>query len=252
MEATLFHIQRFCLHDGFGIRTTVFFKGCNLRCMWCANPESQLLRLQPELEEALRGRVWTLEEVLDEVMKDQAFYQESGGGVTLSGGEPLQQADFAAALCDALHERHVTVGIETAADVPREAFLKVFSRLDFAQMDLKHWDDTRHRAGTGVGLERILANLRLALAGRIPVFPRIPVIPGFNDSLDDARAFGVLLTELGAKTVQLLPFHQMGEKKYQEMELEYSLRGVPQLHNDDLKPFGAVLEEAGLTVQMGG
>ncbi len=252
MEAILFNIQKFCLHDGPGIRSTVFFKGCNLRCYWCANPESQSRRLRPELGEKLRGRVWTLEEVLEELLQDKAFYDHSGGGVTLSGGEPLLQADFACALCDALHEHGIAVSIETAAAVPAPLFERVFRKLDTAHIDLKHYDPEKHRAGTGAGLERTLANIRTALAGPIPVFLRIPVIPGFNDSLDDARGFAGLLHELGTDRVQLLPFHQMGEKKYEELGRNYRLRGVAQLHDEDLDSFAAVLRENGIDVQIGG
>lgn len=252
MEAVLFNIQRFCLHDGPGIRSTVFFKGCNLRCRWCANPEAFSMQIHPELEASLRGRVWTLEEVLAEVLKDKAFYDESGGGVTLSGGEPLLQADFACALCDALHEQGVSVAIETAACVQEQTFQKVFKRLDVAHIDVKHWDDVRHREATGVGTEQIHSNIKFALEGPIPVFLRIPVIPCFNDSLEDAAQFGKLFTELGAKVVHLLPFHQLGEKKYEKMAQEYMLAGVPQLHEEDLKAYAAVLEQSGIQVQIGG
>jgi len=252
MEAVLFNIQKFCLHDGPGIRTTVFFKGCNLRCRWCANPESQSRRLHPELGARLQGRVWTLEEVLEEVLRDKAFYDHSGGGVTLSGGEPLLQADFACALCDALHEQGVAVSIETAASVPERMFGKVLARLDTAHIDLKHWDGAKHREGTGVGLERTLQNIRAALASPVPVFLRIPVIPGFNDSLEDAGHFARLLRELGSGRVQLLPFHQMGEKKYEEMGLPYAMRGVRQLHEEDLEDFASVLRKEGVEVQLGG
>jgi len=252
MEAVLFNIQKFCLHDGPGIRTTVFFKGCNLRCRWCANPESQSRRLRPELGEKLQGRVWTLEEVLEAVLRDKAFYDHSGGGVTLSGGEPLLQADFVCALCDALHAHGVEVSIETAASVPGGIFDRVLARLDTAHIDLKHWDEEKHRAGTGAGLAKTLRNIRAALASPIPVFLRIPVIPGFNDSLEDAGRFALLLRELGSGRVQLLPFHQMGEKKYEEMGLPYALRGVRQLHEEDLEDYAAVLRREGLEVQLGG
>ncbi len=252
MEAILFNIQRFCLHDGPGIRSTIFFKGCPLRCRWCANPEAISSRLRSELEASLRGGIWTLEEVLEEVLKDKVFYDGSDGGVTLSGGEPLSQADFACALCDALHENGVSVAVETAAHVPEQTFRRVFEKLDMAHIDIKHWDDVRHREGTGVGTERIQENIRIALGSGIPVFLRIPVIPGFNDSLEDAAQFGKLLTELKAKTVHLLPFHQLGEQKYEKLSQEYAFQGIPQMHDEDLREYASVLEKAGLQVQVGG
>lgn len=252
MEAVLFNIQKFCLHDGPGIRSTVFFKGCNLRCRWCANPESQPGEVQPALGEKLRGRRWSLEEVLAEVLRDKVFYEQSGGGVTCSGGEPLLQADFVCSLADALHKEGIPVSIETAANVPEERFRRVFAKLDSAHIDLKHFDEAKHREGTGAGLSRILANLKYALSGPIPVHVRIPVIPRYNDSPEDARGFSALLKELGADHVQILPFHQMGEKKYEEMGLDYALRGVAQLHDEDLAEYAAILEDAGLQVQIGG
>ncbi len=252
MNAILFNIQKFCLHDGPGIRTTVFFKGCNLRCRWCANPESQSRKLRPELSERLRGRVWTLEEVLREVLRDKPFYEESGGGVTFSGGEPLLQADFVRALAGALRGEGVATSIETAAAVPPALFEKVFPLLDSAHIDLKHYDEEKHRAGTGVGLAHVLANLKTALASSTPVNVRIPIIPGYNDAPDDARAFANLLRELGAKSVQILPFHQMGEKKYEELGRDYPLRGVPPLHEEDLSEYAAILGGGELAVQIGG
>lgn len=251
MEATLFNIQKFCLHDGPGIRTTVFFKGCNLRCAWCANPESQAMAPE-EMGGKPVGRAYTLEEVLEETCKDKPFYDQSGGGVTLSGGEPLMQADFACALCDALHAQGVSVGIETAALADTGAFERVLGKLDFAQIDLKHWDEEKHRLGTGVGNAQILNNLRLALASSLPVIVRIPVIPGFNDSPADARAFGDLLAGLGAREVQLMPFHQLGELKYSDLGRPYAYGGVPQLHEEGLSAFAGALTEAGLKAQIGG
>lgn len=252
MEAVLLNIQHFCLHDGPGIRSTIFFKGCNLRCHWCANPESISMKVRPELEESLGGRIWKLEEVLHDVLKDKVFYDESGGGVTLSGGEPLLQADFACALCDALHAHGVAVAIETAACVPEQTFMKVFEKLDVAHIDLKHWNDASYRQGTGAGIDLVLSNIRRALAGSIPVFLRIPIIPGFNDSLEDARQFGNVLADVGANAVQLLPFHQFGEKKYEKLALEYSMNGIAQLHDEDVQDYASVLKESGLHVQISG
>lgn len=245
-KALLFNIQKFCLHDGYGIRTTLFFKGCNLRCGWCSNPESQ----STQTDEA--GRYYTLEEIMETVLKDKPFYDKSGGGVTLSGGEPLLQADFVCALCDTLHAIGVTVGLETAANVPEAIFAEALSKCDFAYIDLKHWNDAKHRQGTGVGNQLILLNIRHALASGKPIMLRIPVIPGYNDSIEDAQAFASLLGDLGAKNVQLLPFHQLGENKYSSLSLPYAYEGVPQMRDEDLNEFAEVLISSGMTVQIGG
>lgn len=251
MRALIFNIQKFSLHDGFGIRSTVFFKGCNLRCPWCSNPESQLC--EPQLMDGKSiGRYYTLQEVLGEVLKDKAFYERSGGGVTLSGGEPLLQADFACALCDALRENGVGTAIETAACVSFDTFRKVFDKLDFAQMDIKHYNEEKHKAVTGISNAQAIENLRWALRQGKRVIPRIPVIPGFNDALCDADGFGALLTALGATEVQILPFHQLGESKYDKLGKEYQYKGKDQLHDEDLLLYAATLEKSGLKVQIGG
>ena len=240
MKGILFNIQKFSLHDGAGIRTTLFFKGCNLRCRWCANPESQ--KMEPEqLGAETTGRAYTLEEVLAEAMRDKPFYDRSGGGVTLSGGEPLLQADFAAALCRQLRERGVNVSMETAACVPLATFQKVFPLLDSAHIDLKHYDPAKHQTYTGVDNQQILENIAYALSQPVPVVLRVPVIPGFNDAPADMEAFRALFHRLGAKSVQLLPFHQMGESKYAKMGLPYAYAGVPQLHEEDLNDLAAIL-----------
>ena len=245
-KALLFNIQKFCLHDGYGIRTTLFFKGCNLRCGWCSNPESQS-SLPDE-----SGRYYTLEEIMETVLKDKPFYDKSGGGVTLSGGEPLMQPEFVCALCDALHANGVTVGLETAANVPERVFAEVLSRCDFAHIDIKHWDDAKHRQGTGVGNKLILRNIRHALASGKPIMLRIPVIPGYNNSIEDAKAFAALLGELDAKDVQLLPFHQLGEQKYRNLHMAYAFEGIPQMHDEELSAFAEVVASAGIAVQIGG
>ena len=251
MKALIFNIQRFSLHDGNGIRTTVFFKGCNLRCKWCANPES--LSTEPEMmENAEIGRYYTLDELMSELLKDKAFYDKSGGGVTLSGGEPLLQAEFVCALCDALHDNGISVGIETAANVPLNVFADVLSKIDFALIDLKHHDSDQYKEGTGVGNMLILENIRYALTQRTPVTLRIPVIPGYNDSIEDAHMFAKLLGELGAKEVHVLPFHQLGDNKYKKLGLPYDYAGVPQLHDEDLEAFAGTLSSSGLKVQIGG
>lgn len=251
MKALIFNIQRFSLHDGDGIRTTVFFKGCNLHCQWCANPES--LSTEPEIMENEEiGRYYTLSELMAEIRKDKPFYDKSGGGVTLSGGEPLLQAGFVCALCDALHAEGITVGIETAANVQRALFAKVLEHIDFALIDLKHYSSDMHKKGTGAENKMILENIRYALSQQTPVTIRIPIIPGYNNSFEDAKAFAGLLNELGAKDVHILPFHQLGENKYNKLGLLYAYKDIPQLHDEDLEGFADILSSFGLNIQIGG
>ena len=228
MKASLFNIQKFCLNDGPGIRTTVFFGGCNLRCRWCANPECHLRSGQRE---------YGLEELLAEVLKDKVFYDKSGGGVTLSGGEVLTQAEFALEFCRLLHENGVRTAAETAGNVPAALFGRFLRETDFVFMDLKHHDSARHREGTGVGNEQILENLERLVRSGVEYRVRIPVIPGFNDSPEDAEAFCRVLEKLGVRHLELLPFHQFGEGKYQKHGLPYAYAGVPRLTREQLAPY---------------
>jgi len=247
-EAMVFNLQKFSIHDGAGIRTDVFFQGCNLRCGWCSNPESQPLTPLP----GEKVTAYTVEALVRELVKDKPFYDESGGGVTLTGGEALLQPDFVVELTSALHRAGIHVAIETAACVSEVVFARVLAAVDFAYIDLKHYDDEKHRAGTGVGNALILRNIAAALKGTTPVIVRIPVIPGYNDRAEDFEGFASVLNVLGAKEVQLLPFHQLGESKYQRLQLEYTYDGQKQLRDADVSAFAAALECAGIKVQIGG
>jgi len=248
LTATVFNLQKFSIHDGAGIRTDVFFQGCNLSCGWCANPESQPLKPLP----GERATEYTVDALLAELVKDKPFYEESGGGVTLTGGEPMLHEAFVLALVDALHREGIHVAIETAACVSEAVFVRVLRAVDFAYIDLKHYDDKKHRAGTGVGNALILRNIAAALKEKTPVVVRIPVIPGFNDSVKDFEGFADALTQLGAKEVQLLPFHQLGENKYRRLNLTYAYDGVKQMQDGDVEDFARALSHAGLSVQIGG
>ncbi|NLI52805.1 MAG: glycyl-radical enzyme activating protein [Clostridiales bacterium] len=247
-KALVFNLQKFSIHDGAGIRTDVFFQGCNLRCKWCANPESQPMEPLP----GESAKAYTVDELVEELLKDKPFYDESGGGVTLTGGEALLHPEFVLELTQALHREGVHVAVETAACVSEDVFARVLAAVDFAYIDLKHYDDTKHREGTGVGNELILRNIAAALKGKTPVVVRIPVIPGYNDSEANFEGFAKTLTALGAKDVQLLPFHQLGESKYRRLNLDYAYDGTKQLHDGDVSAFAAALTRAGLNVQIGG
>lgn len=240
MQATIFNIQKFSLHDGPGIRTVVFFKGCPLRCKWCSNPESQSPK--PQLMDGeMKGCLMTVEEVVDVCMQDIDFYLESGGGVTLSGGEALVYPDFAVELLRNLYEKGVHTAIETTGYARADIFEKVVCHLDLLLFDVKHYDDARHFEGTGVHNKRILENLQYAIRQGMKVLPRIPIIPGFNSSLADAQGFSELLNRVGAKRAQLLPFHQFGEKKYEMLHRDYQLSKCRALHPEELEDYKNVL-----------
>jgi pyruvate formate lyase activating enzyme len=257
MEGILFNIQKFSIHDGPGIRTAVFFKGCPLRCGWCSNPESHLmgLRIFPESrrgefpDQSLSGRSYSAEEVLAICLEDLAFYEESGGGVTLTGGEVLAQDAFAEALLVRLGEAGVHRAVETSGYAVPAVFNRVADHTDLILFDIKHHDRDRHFEGTGVYPEMILDNFRSALGRRASgegprVLPRIPVIPGYNDGLEDAAAFAELLRDAGE--VQLLPFHQFGQNKYARLGLRYGFDKAKALRPEGLEPYRRVFESRGL------
>ena len=242
----LFNIQKFSIHDGPGIRTALFFKGCPLRCQWCSNPESFESGVQPEREAGLAGAWYTYEEVLRICLEDQVFYEESGGGVTLTGGDVLSQAQAAAALLGLLKEKGIHTAIETSGFATTDVFERVIADADLLLYDLKHYDESRHHAGTGVGTAQILQNLRHAIARGKDVLVRIPVIPGYNDAIADAAGFAALLVSLGIRRVQLLPFQQLGAGKYARLGLDYAYGGAKSLHREDLAAYQAVFTQSGI------
>ena len=294
MTGIIINIQKFSIHDGPGVRTTVFLKGCPLRCRWCANPESQspgiqmlydakkcavcgtCLKICPEQaismdvaghihidrahctaclqcyktcpRQALSwaGEEKTVDEVFRVCMQDLPFYEESGGGVTLSGGEAMVQPDFAEALILRLKENGIHTAIETTGCVGTDVFRRLVPLFDLLLFDVKHWDSAAHRDGTGMGNERIVENLRWAVERNLTVLPRIPVIPGFNDTLSDAEGLAALIADIGLKQVQLLPFHQMGERKYEFLGKDYGFNGVKPLHQEELEAYRRMFQEKGL------
>lgn len=292
-QGITFNIQKFSIHDGPGIRTTVFFKGCPLRCQWCSNPESQLHQIQivcshdnclkcqtclrhcpqkaiyfennriqfhydrcnacmecvemcPVEALSCEGEYKTVEEIVAICKQDIDFYEESGGGVTISGGEGMAQAKFLQQLLTALKAQHIHVAIETTGYVSQELFRQLAPQFDLLLFDVKHYDSCKHHRYTGVHNELIISNLKWAIAQGLNVLPRIPVIPHFNDTLNDAKQLASLLLDVKATRVQLLPFHQFGEKKYALFNKEYSYRDIAMLHPEDLKEYQEVMIKKGL------
>ncbi|MDR2662309.1 MAG: glycyl-radical enzyme activating protein [Treponema sp.] len=293
LTGILFNIQKFSLHDGPGIRTVVFFKGCPLGCRWCSNPESQEAKILILWDQAAcvrcgncagacpvraialedgtvtvnraactgcgncagacgAGALWpdarrySLAEVLERCLQDRPFYEESSGGVTLSGGEALVQPDFAAALLRSLKAEGIHTALETSGHGPPDIFRTVTEAADLLLFDIKHYDGQRHAEGTGISRDRILDNLRRALAAGKNLLPRIPVIPGFNAGPEDAQGFVRFFKTLNLDRVQLLPFHQFGEKKYTLLNKPYTLKRVPPLHPEDLQEYRQIFLDAGI------
>ena len=192
------------------------------------------------------GDTKTVDEVLRVCLQDQPFYEDSGGGVTLSGGEALTWPDFCEELLVRLHEEGIDTCMETESHVPRTVFRRIVPLLDHLLMDLKHVDPARLKEHTGVDDRLMLANLRWAIEQGMDVLPRTPVIPGFNDDLEDARAMARWLRDVGAARVQLLPFHNFGESKYTLLDMPYALHGVKNLHPEDLEDYRQAYLDEGI------
>ena len=206
LTGLIFNIQKFSINDGPGIRSTIFFAGCPLSCRWCSNPESQNRNRDAALacgDPKLTGRSWTIEEVLAEAEKDRCFYEESGGGITLSGGEVLQQHDFAAALLKEAHKRGLHCAAETTGFAAHEVFSEFIRNIDLLLFDMKHCAREIHREKTGVYNDVILENMRYAVAQKVPIIARIPVIPGFNANKKAAAGMAALLKDMGITEVHL-------------------------------------------------
>ena len=263
ITATIFDIERNSYVDGPGIRTTVFFKGCNLRCAWCHNPESQSPKPQmmfyknkctgcgkckekcpnhlescelcgkctiycPHDAREICGKEYTVDEVVREILNDKAFYDHSGGGVTFSGGECMLQIDFLEEILKACKENGIHTAVDTAGHVPWEYFQKIMAYTDLFLYDVKTTDNDVHKKYTSVGNFRILDNLSNLLKSGKSVWVRVPVVPGVNDTEEEMERIKKLFEEWGyPEKVEFLPYHAMGEHKYASLGRETEKFDVP-------------------------
>jgi pyruvate formate lyase activating enzyme len=307
LKGLITHIQRYSIHDGPGIRTVVFFKGCPLTCLWCCNPETQSFKLELEFiknlcqhcgqcvkicpENAVNsdlfcpetakinhqkcticgkcvlacptgalktiGEVMEAEAILAVIKKDGAFYRRSGGGVTLSGGEPLSQPDFAAHLLRLCNDLNINTAIETCGLAAQMVFEQILPFTDLFLFDIKNLEPLMHQRLTGVSNELILSNLRWLRSKSAQVILRLPLIPGLNMDKDNLQSLSKLVNELGIQEVNLMPFHQMGRDKYSHLGKVYQLAEQIELRLDkketkkliDIQNF---LESEKVTVVIGG
>ena len=223
-SGTIFSIEEFAINDGPGIRTTVFLKGCPLRCAWCHNPEGWSPKpqwLDKKGRKELCGYEITAEELAAKLLRDKELYQDSGGGVTFTGGEPLAQAAF---LCDVMRRLpEVHKAVETSGFASKETFHEVLSLADLILMDIKLADPELHTRYTGQDNAVILENLQMLKDSGKPFIVRIPLIPGVNDSLENMEATVALLEGAkGLQRVELLPYHKTAGAKYPMVGITYN------------------------------
>lgn len=252
----IFDIQKYSIHDGPGIRTIVFLKGCAFRCPWCCNPESQEFEIQTMKfggKDKIVGRDVTVREVMDEVLKDMPYYVRSGGGLTLSGGESLLQPKFAIALLKAAKESGITTAIETTGFAPFETIQKYLNYLDYVLMDIKHMNEAKHKEFCKQSNELVLENARKIKATGANLTIRIPVIPTFNNTKEEIRDIARFAKDLGVEQLHLLPYHRMGEDKYVGLGRDYQLKGIEPMTNEYMKElYEAAAEIFGAGCQIGG
>lgn len=305
VTAPIFNVQTYSIHDGPGIRVTVFVKGCPLRCLWCANPESNLAKPQlmtysskctgcgrcvelcpkkairieqkdekyiavtdrtlcvdcgacvsacPNDARELAGETMTVEEVLAKVLKDKLFIDASGGGMTVSGGECLMHPEFTEALLYAARQEGLHTAVESCSFAARPIIDQVFRYVDLGLLDIKHMDSAEHQRLTGVPNEQILENIKHIYHDlKVPVYVRVPTIPGYNDSDENIAATAKFAAEeLGPDVqVHLLPYHRLGESKNESLgkQMDMSIEVPSDEHMQHLK---SIVESYGLKSQIGG
>lgn len=284
MRGMITEIQRFSLNDGPGIRTTVFFKGCDMKCSWCHNPET--LEMKPQLmfysqkcigcghcftecktgahyiddsgahkidrllcnscgkcAEAcyaqalvMCGKEMSVDEVMFEIEQDKPYYENSGGGVTLSGGEVLMQKEFAEEIADACHQKGIKIAVESNISLPFEEIEPLFSKMDFIMCDLKIFDEDRHRKYIGIGNSQILKNIKAIDGLGIPMIVRTPLIPGATDSVDNIREITKYLSGIKNLTrYEMLNFNPLGASKYDGLNYENAFKGKLPLDKTHLE-----------------
>ena len=294
-SALIANIQGYSIHDGPGIRTVVFLKGCPLRCRWCANPENLQDRIRagflanlcqhcgrcakvcprgailPDPDRRIDrtrcddccecvdacfygalvryGELKTVEETFDKVRRDKMFYDASGGGVTVSGGEPLTHADFVAELFTLCREEGINTCVETCGCVPRSAFEKVLNLTDTFYFDLKLMDAEKHREYTGRGNADILENARFLAGKGASLLFRQPLIPGVNSPEENVRATAAFIRSLGREDLQLqlIPYHRMGTSKYAALDMPYTLEEMKLMSGEEVEAVRALYEACGVT-----
>ena len=254
-KGRIFDIQRFSVHDGPGIRTIVFLKGCFLRCRWCCNPEGQEFGIQQMTMNGKTktvGQDITVEEVLDIVERDRIYYNRSGGGLTLSGGECLGQIDFARDLLRGAKERGINTAIESTGFADWTKIEQLIPYLDVYLMDIKHMNSAKHKEFTSQPNEKILENAKKIAQNFNKLIIRTPIIPTFNDTKEEVRAIARYTKSIGVNEMHILPYHRLGKDKYYGLNRTYTMEEIEPPSKELMNELLEVVISEGLKGQIGG
>jgi pyruvate formate lyase activating enzyme len=265
VSGIVFDIKKYAVHDGPGIRSTIFLKGCPAQCWWCHNPESQdpaPVKVQKEYsidgetvtEEEEIGTLMTSQQVMMEINKDIIFFDESGGGVTFSGGEPLMQANFLSEILDLCRVNSIHTALDTTGYAPPDVFNSVMNKVDLFLFDLKFIDESKHLNYTGVSNKQTLFNLKTLIQLKKNVILRFPVIPGITDNaenLGQVKSFILTIAD-GINEINLLPYHNIAGSKYQRLSKENKMIGKKEPSKNRLSELKKEFENSGLLVKIGG
>lgn len=248
----IYNIQHFAIHDGPGIRTTIFFKGCPLDCWWCHNPESR--SYEPlEMNGKTVGTLWKTDELLKEILKDQVFYDESGGGVTYSGGEPMSQINFLEPLMKLVQAEGIHQAIDTSGHAPTPFFERIIPYTDLFLFDLKLMKEDEHNKYTDESNQLIIKNLKFLLEQDKQLIIRIPLIPGIttkDGNLSNIISF--LKASNYTSEIHLLPYHKTADHKYQALGITNRMNGVQEMTEEEKITSLHLFESNGFHVRLGG
>lgn len=248
VEGIIFDIKHFAVHDGPGIRQTVFFKGCPLHCWWCHNPESQSFSIDSYTKETrldelifsrpeMLGYKISVDELMQQIEGDRVFFEESGGGVTFSGGEPCSQPEFLVQMLIKCRNAGIHTAVDTSGYTKQTDFERIANHTDLFLYDLKLADDNLHRKYTGVGNSQIVSNLYWLDAANIPYVIRIPVVPDITDTRENLDGLMQILKGLHhCGAVELLPYHNISQHKYDRFGISNRLHNIPTMSAHELKP----------------
>ncbi len=264
MQGTIFDIKHYAIHDGPGIRQTIFFKGCPLSCWWCHNPESRSSEIIDLIKEEVVGeqkvcvtetigKKYSVIDVLKEIEKDIVFFEESGGGITLSGGEPLLQYEFVLELLKQCRKREIHTCVDTTGNVSGEKLRNIAEFTNLFLYDIKHVDDKQHIKYAGVSNKQIINNLIMLDEMGKDIWIRFPLIPGINDDESEILRLMELLSGLKNKyPIQLLPYHKIGSQKYEKFGIDYNMSDYKEPEQEHIESILKMFSDARFAASIGG